>query len=77
MELVNADAESVTIRLRQKQEYAALFDILRTFSTELEGNNIDLELLMLSRQQAERFLKDFFELDQELYESCQRPLQQG
>ena len=68
MELIAEDTESVTIKMSRRPEYANLFAILRTFSTDLESDpcGVDLEWLMISKEDARAVLNDFFKMDEAL-----------
>jgi|HubBroStandDraft_3_1064219.scaffolds.fasta_scaffold339729_2 hypothetical protein len=62
MEVIASDAESVTIKLRKKEEYAKLLSILGAFSLALSDGCIDTERLMISPETAERIVDAFYNL---------------
>ncbi len=64
MEITDIDPETVSIRMDRKSEYSRLYAVLNTFRLELDESNIDLEMLMLSKNQVETFLDDFFTVDE-------------
>jgi len=66
MEIITDANQTVTMRLGRR-EFTDLMSILSAFSVELEGDNIDLELLTCgpggrqSKEIAEEFVRSFFQ----------------
>jgi hypothetical protein len=64
MELVSYDDETVTIKLKRKEEFARLLAVLQTVGVEYE--RLDKELLMLSKDEADGLVDAVFALSSKL-----------
>jgi hypothetical protein len=64
MELVSYDDETVTIKMKRKEEFARLLAVLQTVGVEFE--RLDKELLMLSKDEADRLVDAVFALSSKL-----------